>query len=585
MNDEQITNNQLTNAVKLIDEFNEGQRKARETDDVVDRVQAKQVRKGIRKTIDADLGTLKPYKDITKCNREDFEYMGKLIVAYEGMFPDTYEGNEEYIKIANKQFINRKKLEVQQMKTERKAERIDSAQSGKELKTKSIPTEDDERNRNWLLDNVVFLSDGFYILEDDHFIKSHNHFNDYYGQYKLQQVDGKSRVTITKPLERIVDSADKLTARAVVWEPVSESKYEKITTIDGQRCVNTYKPTKISIGRKGDVSKWLELVNFICGKYADNVLDHMAYTLQYPEKKIIWQVMIFDDTKRNGKTAMFTPILEIMGSNAGTVDATMLDAQWGDMWLQRKVVLLEEIHSIDNKQFNSLKTKFANSDYEMLNIKGRGVVRQANRYSIYMLSNYEDAVRMDIDEDKLLVIKGPGTFIRGDSVERGTDSDKWYSELWNWYRSGGVANVCHFLMNRDVSQFGANSSPTRTDALDLMCRRSVPVYEELIQDRIDAKVEPFDRPVFHLSELKTILTDADGYMGKLNDKMVGGVLRKNGYINHFARSRKDGRAISVKVWLKPELVSENTTFDIYKLWKEPQFIDKQRQNTVWATAN
>ncbi len=456
------------------------------------------------------------------------------------------------------------KLNTLILKLSRKVNKLNNAtvKTVKHFEGKDVLS--DEETEKWLLDNIVFMNNGFYDLHSNQSFSSKIMLNDYYGEHCLHTINDNGTDVITQPVDRVNANSAKLKAPGgMAWIPVAATDYKPIDIIDGEMCINTYKPFTIKTV-EGDTSLFVSLVEFICGEYADLVLDHMAFTLQHPEKKIIWQILIYDPVKRNGKTAIFRAFERLIGRLVSTIDPEMAKSGWGDAFIKTKVVIFEEIYGFDSSMFNSIKPKLSNDNFELLNQKSKGIVRQANRYSMYMLSNHENCLQMDIDEDKLLVIKGPGRFICGDTLNQ--KSKYYYDEYHDWLRSEDGKNALgHFLMNRDVSDFKWQSPPPRTLALAAVCKSAAPVYETQMMEWEEDCVAPFNTIGVIANEIYEALP-----MGS-RPKSVKGidkVLRKMGYTPQQGKKQINNKRHSVRFWAKENNVKGLTTsllYDIYNV--------------------
>lgn len=253
----------------------------------------------------------------------------------------------------------------------------------------------------------------------------------------------------------LADSGEKQIVEGLMWYP----SHERMLEHEGKTFVNTFTPPFIE-RIPGDVSLWLELCHYIYGDHADLVLDHMAYTLQYPARKIRWQVLCLGKP-RTGKSLTIRPLIRILGPQCGVIDSDSIDAGWGDIWTKRKMLVLEEVFKEGDKRFfNQIKPKLSNDDFELLNIKQQGQILQKNLYSIYMFTNHVNAVHMDASERKLLVVEAPDIgfgIVKCDELFLATD----HGHLPN--------HVYDHLMSRDVTNFPANALPVVTKAMLKMC--------------------------------------------------------------------------------------------------------------------
>lgn len=409
-----------------------------------------------------------------------------------------------------------------------------------------VPAQDSQRSdTRWLLNNVVVLDEGgFYVMDQHRFMKSARQVDMAFGQLDLPNPgDPESQWAPT----RVLQNNDTLEAKGRIWEPGAGA----FVGLEGQRYVNTYQREQVpAVDRDDLVAGWLRLARHICGEYTDLVLDHMACTVQRPEVKIRWQVIVFGKP-RTGKTMTFSPLIEAMGCNAVTVSAAALQGGWGDSYAGKKAMLVEEVFDYNKSMFNMLKPKLANNDVEPLNMKMQGVLWQRNAYAMYMLTNHNDAVRMDADEDKLLVIKGPDKALDRSLYDQiGSDPDL-------------PAAVYGYLMGRDISGFQHGALPVRTDALHEMVEAALPDYEQAIRDMYSHGEYPFVDGRVMLEPLRDELRQR-GYSH--NRKGVARALTKLGLVPVQGVKKVTGKVTKVRGWVTGKQAEELSSSEIFSLF-------------------
>lgn len=394
-----------------------------------------------------------------------------------------------------------------------------------------------QSHENWLIDKIILITEnmgGFYNTARGIF-QTASSLNALYGDMNLGD---------KSPSLMIAESKDKKIADAIGWYPIDKETFRL-----GKRVlVNTYeKPYFEQIA--GDISMWLELMMFIYSDQYNLVLDHMAFTLQYPHKKIRWQILGYGKA-RTGKTLSVEPLLRILGDAAGTVHTDEMEGTWGDLWGRKKVLCFEEVMTQDKREFNRLKTKLSNSNLEKLNIKGKGMVEQRNLYSIYMFSNHPDALRFEEDQQKLLVISTPET----------KKTDSFYKELGELIDTDEFINHCfHFLMTRDVSQFSYTKLPVQTKAEFDMIKASRPDYEIELLEMIEDGQGCLGDEAF---KFDTLIEQLRISGLRCTNKNIKRILNDNLIIKHKFRKRENGILKNGTYWAKKDKESEvdNYTF-------------------------
>lgn len=387
-------------------------------------------------------------------------------------------------------------------------------------------TNGDRSDRDMLLEDIVVLRQkGFYNIARRTYNPNQHSLNMEYGHLDIVNANGQPIL----PTTILARASRKLTAEARCWVPDSG----QFVDISSLTYVNTYSREQVAtVDKPLLVNAWLKLVRHICGEHSDLVIDHMAYSIQHPGKKIRWQILVYG-APRTGKTLVFRPLVEAMQGNAGTVSADNMEAGWGNVYLHKKVLLVEEVFQYDRRMFNKLKTKLANSDFEQLNIKGESPVGQKNVYSMYMLTNHDDAIAMDVDEDKLLVLEAPASQLDRSVYETIGDNPDTPAAVYTYLRS------------RDVSKFCNDMLPVRTEAMVKMVKKAMTNREQLLEEMMEDGIKPFDKSIIQLDTLIMELRNMDADATR---KSVSKDLRKRGYAMYLGQKKVEGTNLAVRFW-------------------------------------
>lgn len=346
---------------------------------------------------------------------------------------------------------------------------------------------------------------------------------------------GKGKLKAADAFDR---NPQKRTANNTGWHP-SEDEFIYFA---GRKYFNTYRGPEVE-AIAGTVIPWLLIMRHVYGEYVDLVLDHLAFSIQHPGRKITWQILLVG-AHRTGKTLALRPIKHIWGSECKVVDQELIAAGWtGDAFAKVKIVVIEEVLNPGEKDFfNSLKARLANDDVETLNVKTKGTITQQNVASFYMSSNHSDALHFDRNEDKLLVIEGPKGKIFSDPDK----AKEFYTRYANWIDTDGKHAVLHYLLERDVCKFSYGSLPVRTEALETMCRESMRDYQKGLLEMIDHRDHPFGRDWFRFEDVRRGLKDA-GYT-RVGNSGISDALNAAGYTQVRGQVSSGKRETSPSVW-------------------------------------
>ena len=388
-----------------------------------------------------------------------------------------------------------------------------------------------------LLDNVTILHSGKYYLRDINDIVPGTTLNMIYG-HKFKQ----------KAEEIIRKHKRKQVAKSTGWYPTDD----RLLHIMGHKYVNTYRAPTVT-PKQGDTAMFTRLMNFVYGKYARVVEQHMAYTYLFPDKKIRWQILCYG-LARTGKSMSCEPLKRILGASAQSVENSGLSTGWGDYFIEKKMIIFEEIWGGDRMAFNDFKVKCANDDFEMLNPKGRPIHGQYNRYSIYMFTNKLDALKFDRTEDKLLVIRGPEDYLP--------------KEFYTQFRAmcegdAFIQAMAHRFQHCDLSDFNPHRLPERTDALFDMLEEASPDFVVDFWRRVE-------RDAGFVSAAGTIdIMDAlrdlkqDGW--RPNRRAIAESLSDAGYVYCLGQLRDGRRIRKTRFWAPGELVAGMSAIDLFYL--------------------
>lgn len=353
----------------------------------------------------------------------------------------------------------------------------------------------------WMLENIITLKrGGFYCLDEHCIVPSATTLDGCYGHLQLRSGGAKPRRL--KPSEFLAQSPDKQVVYGPGWLPGGS----KIIKLDGRSYVNTYLPISIE-PVAGNVDQWLELVRHIYGAHADLVLDHMAFTVQRPEEKIRWAVIVIGK-QRTGKSLVLRPLVKLFGSAGLSITPDNTDTNWGDVYFQKKVLAYEELYRPGDRTFmNKLKLRVSNDDIELLNLKGKGQVAQKNVASIYGFTNEHDAMHLTERElEKFLIVEGPGKIYTDEGK-----AEQFYKQLGAKIDKGNmVGRVYRYLLDRSVDNFSYHRMPVAaTEMFNQVTASSKPSWvqifeEKLEQGRVVAELGQIASPGGMLDYLKRI---------------------------------------------------------------------------------
>ena len=277
-------------------------------------------------------------------------------------------------------------------------------------------------------------------------------------------------------------SVDELT-----WQPCPYvGQAEEIVHQGHLTQVNTYqKPEDVPNMFAGmDVTPYITHTEFLIPDPLERmaVLDHMAYTMQHPDQKIDWQILLFGE-QGTGKDTLLLPLADYFRTMYRDIKAGDDNAnQWGDTFFRKKVLVYQEVFRPRDKKFsNELKTLASSTagGRDELNLKGKGQVSQPNLYSMYMFSNHRDPLHIEEGDRRIFPV--------GDHDIK-QPQEAYFDYLYDWLDDkGGRLGVVYWLLHRDISQFKPKRMPFHTRAREEIIDHSRSESQLAIEEELTLK--------------------------------------------------------------------------------------------------
>jgi hypothetical protein len=357
----------------------------------------------------------------------------------------------------------------------------------------------------------------------------------------------------------VATSQKRLTATGLGWEPIPD----QFVTVEGQNLVNTYRQRPIDpkpLTNDPKPTMWLDLLQHICGPDISIVLDHLAFTIRKPDIKIHWQILIHGGP-RTGKSMILSPLKWFFQRACKVVSTEEFRDGWGDMYAQSKVIIMEEVADLSHKEFNGLKAKLSNPDYEQINKKGGEKIIQKNLFSLYLLSNEDDCIKFEEGQKKLFIIESPHAYIYGNACTDATSTAEilFYKTLGDLLDTDDYQNsILYYLNQIDLSKFSYNTLPYQTDAEKRMIENSRPDYELIMNEWIESGFGVFSGGIFKMTSLKTQM---DNNNLKIWLRKLTKILNNQGYYKIRATSKPD--KIDIVIWTNLTELKNSTPKEAY----------------------
>jgi len=336
------------------------------------------------------------------------------------------------------------------------------------------------------------------------------------------KINGKKRVVDLVTYLQISKQA--IQCDALTWHPgkpefFTQSGFGYVNSyvpIDYTSLPKKYKPKQIDIYQK--------LIAHIIPEQnlQDAYLDYLAYTLQYPGRKINYGVLLVSRCEGIGKDLLLEPLSRIMGDQCNYVSNDMLFSDFNQFLDRTKLMIVSEVYQSSQKRktlmSDKLRTILASPPTTFnINIKGEKLRHIPNLCSTVMMSNHIDPISIE-DPDmarRYLAIKS----------DSGRLPTEFYNQYGQWLDNNNYYHIIRFLLERDLSKFNPSTAPYITDYIrELSDLSSSPIHDIIKQEHEQAS-GCFKNDLFSVDQVIGMLDSS----WKLPPRTVIYSLKKLGY--------------------------------------------------------
>ena len=203
----------------------------------------------------------------------------------------------------------------------------------------------------------------------------------------------------------------------------------------------------------GDVDPWLELLvnNIPDEELRQWFIQWLAYPLQNPGCKMNSFALIFGPSG-TGKDMVLSPMHDIYGVNAVTLDTDSIKSQFTSLYSMRQFVHADELvraRGAEDAVSQRIKALVTQPKLKV-NKKGQPEYTIDNHTNLVITSNYWDCVKLDSDDRRACVIRWEGV------VDRRGDQPYWQA-IVNWRMRGGSQALYQYLLDYDMAGFNPSA--------------------------------------------------------------------------------------------------------------------------------
>jgi hypothetical protein len=260
----------------------------------------------------------------------------------------------------------------------------------------------------------------------------------------------------------------------------------------GVSCFNLYLPPPTIVdGKPGEARKWLDHVRIVYPDDSDHVLDWLAHRVQRPEEKIN-HALVLGGEQGIGKDTLLEPAkyaigpwnfqeaspIQVLGRFNGFLKAVILRiSEARDLGEHNRFAFYDHMKAYTAAPPDVLRIDEKHlREYAIINCCGVIIITTTNHLT--------DGIYLPPDDRRHFVAWSALT------KEDQHFQNRYWKDLWDWFRDGGSVHVAAYLAQRDLSRFDPKAPPPKTPAFWTIVESSRAPETSEIADAIDKLGKP-----------------------------------------------------------------------------------------------
>jgi hypothetical protein len=261
----------------------------------------------------------------------------------------------------------------------------------------------------------------------------------------------------------------------------------------GVRTFNLYREPIIEPGDPDAVQPWLDLVHKVYPDDAVHIISWFAHRVQRPAEKIN-HALVMGGLPGIGKDTVIEPVKRAVGhwNFAETSPVQVMEKFTG--FLKSVIMRISEARDLgefDRFKFYDHTKVFIASPPDVVRVNEKHLREHAvfNVTGVIITTNHKtDGIYLPREDRR--------HYVAWSELTTGDFESDYWRKIYDWYDSGGAANVAAYLRQFDLSGFEAKAPPLKTKAFWEIVEASHPPEDGELADAIDelGKIE-FDKLV------------------------------------------------------------------------------------------
>lgn len=243
-----------------------------------------------------------------------------------------------------------------------------------------------------------------------------------------------------------MESADRKTVQALMFEPGQDLGPDYVNLFEGWGV----EPVE------GECNLILDHLNRLCRGRPDEIewlLNWLAYPLQNPGSKMASAVVMYG-SEGPGKSITFDSVMgRIYGRHQITIGQAQLESSFTE-WQSRKLFAVAEevIARQERNHYKGQLKHLVTGTTLQIDQKHMSLREETNHLNFVFLSNSTVPLELDIGDRRYLVL-----------YVEDVPPEGYFKALFEQIDGGGVEAFFHFLLSRDLGDFGPHTKPPMTD--------------------------------------------------------------------------------------------------------------------------
>ncbi|MDT7044307.1 primase-helicase family protein [Candidatus Nitronereus thalassa] len=313
--------------------------------------------------------------------------------------------------------------------------------------------------------------------------------------------------------------ADKyLLSNQIFKQESSIRRFERLTYLPGQPefpddgSYNIWRPSGVE-PKEGEVDWFLTHMEYLIPDDHERnlVLDYLAFLVKHPGQKIHFALVV-QGLPGTGKSFIGQLMERIIGEqNTSRPSNEELHSEWTTWQRQAQLVVVEELMTIGRQELiNKLKSVITDETIR-IHEKYRNTYSLNNCLNFLMLTNYKDALKVEMHDRRFFVVFSPAQ----------PREESYYAALFSNLKKDGPAHVAHRLSQRDLSDFKPKGVAPQTAAKREMRRANLDEVHQVLLDLLDNGQPPFGCDLVSMADLEQALPERLRRVRNLNGKLTG----------------------------------------------------------------